>query len=171
MLASLIGRLIAVALLRAGPQHMPYSVSLMAGMYLSYFASSVLVIYPSMNMFWAVVEAVVDLAFLSLFVYNLLMIFNKRDRFVQTVTTLSGVSVLIQLVAWPLFIILQGQPAGDAAVNGVYIVLLLLLFWQLMVYAHVFRYAFEISMLRSAALSLLYLFLSVLIVGMVVPPQ
>lgn len=171
MLTTLISRLIAVALLKAGPQHVPYAPSLMAGVYASYFASSVLVVYPTLNVFWAAVEAVIDLGFMSLFCFYALSMFNRRARFVQTVTTLAGVSVLIQLLAWPLFLTLQSQGQGGTDPGGVYIMLLLLLVWQLVVFAHVFRHAFEISMLRSAGLSLLYLFLSVFIVGMVVPQQ
>ena len=162
-------RILAVMLLRAGPQDLPYSVPLFAMLLLFYVASGVLVLATSMEVAQAVANMVLDAALLSAFSYTCLALLKYRARFVQTVSALAGIGIVYHLLAWPLFIQIQDVQASEqgAAIFG--LLMLSLISWQVLVFAHVFRHAMQMSMGRALALSFGYLFLSMAVAEIIFP--
>ena len=162
-------RILAIMLLRAGPQDIPYSAALFAMLVLLYVASGVLVLTTSMDVGQAVANMVVDVALLTAFSYVCLALLKYRARFVQTVSALAGVGIVYHLLAWPLFIGIQDVQANEqgAAIFG--LLMLMLISWQVLVFTHVFRHAMQMSMGRALALSFGYLFLSMAVAEVIFP--
>ena len=154
-------RLLAIMLLKAGPQHLPYSISLLGSLVVFYLASGVLVLAASMNIGQAVVNLVLDVAVLFAFSYFCLSVLRLKPRLVQMVSALTGVGAVYHLLAWPLFIQLQDMQPEQQGVTIVALLMLLLISWQVLVFAHIFRHAMQMSMLRALVLSFGYLFLSI----------
>ena len=154
-------RLMAIMLLRAGPQHMPYSISLLGILTAFYLVSGVLVIVTSMSVAQAAANLMLDVAVLFAFSYFCLSVLRLKARFVQMVSALAGVGAVYHLLAWPLFIQLQTMQPEQQGVTIVALLMLLLISWQVLVFAHIFRHAMQMSMLRALVLSFGYLFLSI----------
>jgi hypothetical protein len=110
-----------------------------------------------------------DATVLFAFSYVCLSLLGFRARFVQTVSALAGIGIAYHLLAWPLFIQLHGVTSGQQGVTIAALLMLLLISWQVLVFAHVFRHAMQLSMARALALSFGYLFLSMAVAEILFP--
>ena len=162
-------RILAILLLRAGPQHLPYSLSLFAILTLLYLASGVLVLTTAMSSGQAAANMVLDVAVLFAFSYFCLSLLKYKARFVQMVSALAGIGIVCHLLAWPLFMQLQDMQEQEQGVKIAALLMLLLISWQVLVFAHVFRYAMQMSMTRALALSFGYLFFSMAAAEIIFP--
>jgi hypothetical protein len=162
-------RIVGIMLLRAGPQHLPYSVPLMLSLVLLYVVSGVAVLDSSMDTNYALGNMLLDVVVLFAFTWFCLSLLKFRQRFVQTIIALAGIGVVYHLLAWPLLLDLQDMQAEAQGVKMSAVLMLLLLSWQVLVYGHVFRHAMVMSMSRALALSFGYLFLSIAVADIVFP--
>lgn len=162
-------RILAILLLRAGPQHLPYSLSLFAILTLLYLASGVLVLTTAMSSGQAAANMVLDVAVLFAFSYFCLSLLKYRARFVQMVSALAGIGIVYHLLAWPLFIQIHNMQPQQQGAKIAALLMLLLISWQVLVYAHVFRHSMQMSMTRALALSFGYLFLSMAAAEIIFP--
>ena len=161
--------LLSIMLLRKGPQDLPYSLSLLKMMTFLYLASGVMVLATAMTTGQALANMVLDAAVLFAFSYVCLSLLGFRARFVQTVSALAGIGIVYHVLAWPLFIQLHGVQSGQQGVTIAALLMLLLISWQVLVFAHVFRHAMQLSMGRALALSFGYLFLSMAVAEILFP--
>jgi len=162
-------RILAILLLKAGPQHLPYSLSLFATLTLLYLASGVLVLTTSMSMGQAAANMVLDVAVLFSFSYFCLSLLKYKARFVQMVSALAGIGIAYHLLAWPLFVQIHNMQPEEHGAKIAALLMLLLVSWQVLVFAHVFRHAMQMSMMRALALSFGYLFLSMAAAEAILP--
>lgn len=162
-------RILAILLLRAGPQHLPYSLSLLAILTLLYLTSGVLVLTTAMSSGQAAANMVLDVAVLFAFSYFCLSLLKYRARFVQMVSALAGIGIVYHLLAWPLFIQIHNMQPQQQGAKIAALLMLLLISWQVLVYAHVFRHSMQMSMTRALALSFGYLFLSMAAAEIIFP--
>ena len=162
-------RILAILLLKAGPQHLPYSLSLFAILTLLYLASGVLVLTTAMSSGQAAANMVLDVAVLFAFSYFCLSLLKYRARFVQMVSALAGIGIVYHLLAWPLFIQIHDMQPQQQGAKIAALLMLLLISWQVLVYAHVFRHSMQMSMTRALALSFGYLFFSMAAAEIIFP--
>ena len=180
-------RIFAIMLLRAGPQHLPYSASLCAILVVFYIASGVLVLTTTLDAGQAIANMLLDAVLLFAFSYICLALLDymaqlaqKNDekrsvkrkykaRLVQMVSALAGIGVVYHLLAWPLFVQIHAVQADEQSAKIFALLMLLLISWQVLVFAHVFRHAMQMSMGRALALSFGYLFLSMAVAELIFP--
>jgi hypothetical protein len=162
-------RILAILLLKAGPQHLPYSSSLLAILTSLYVVSGVLVLTTSMNIGQAAANMVLDVAVLFAFSYFCLSLLKYRARFVQMVSALAGIGIVYHLLAWPLFVQIHNMQPQEEGAKIAALLMLLLVSWQVLVFAHVFRHSMQMSMMRALALSFGYLFLSMAAAEVILP--
>ena len=162
-------RILAILLLKAGPQHLPYSLSLFAILTLLYLASGVLVLTTSRSIGQAAANMVLDVAVLFAFSYFCLSLLKYRARFVQMVSALAGIGIVYHLLAWPLFVQIHNMQPQQQGAKIAALLMLLLVSWQVLVFAHVFRHSMQMSMMRALALSFGYLFLSMAAAEVILP--
>jgi hypothetical protein len=162
-------RILAILLLKAGPQHLPYSSSLLAILTSLYVVSGVLVLTTSMNIGQAAANMLLDAAVLFAFSYFCLSLLKYRARFVQMVSALAGIGIVYHLLAWPLFVQIHNVQPQEQGAKIAALLMLLLVSWQVLVFAHVFRHSMQMSMMRALALSFGYLFLSMAAAEVILP--
>ena len=162
-------RILAIMLLKAGPQDLPYSRSLLVMSVFLYLASGVLVLTTAMSSAQAVANMVLDVVVLLAFSYFCLSLLKYRARFVQMVSALAGIGIVYHLLAWPLFIQIHNMQPQQQGAKIAALLMLLLISWQVLVFAHVFRHAMQMSMMRALALSFGYLFLSMAAAEIIFP--
>lgn len=162
-------RLLEIMLLRKGPQDLPYSVFLLTALMVLYVATGVFVLTTSLVPGQALANMLLDAVLLLVFSFICLSLLKYRARFVQMVSALAGIGVLYHLLAWPLFNHIQNVQAQEQSARIAALLMLLLISWQVLVFAHVFRNAMQMSMGRALALSFGYLFLSMSMAELIFP--
>jgi hypothetical protein len=156
---ALIKQFFYICLMNKGPQDLPWSHLLMHVTLMAYLISGVLSMLATTPFDQALLVMLADLAVLLLYAWLCLKAFNKTPRFVQTVIAMAGVGTFFQIIAWPLMAYIDNQ--AEAAASGISILLLLIVGWNLAVYAHIFRESFNVRMLSAFVLTLTYAVITV----------
>lgn len=166
-LDTLLRRLLDVALLRGGPQDIPYSPALLVVCAMVAAAVS----YPAIADFSPGgrpgPQILLLLGFNAAFVYAALSLRGLAARFVQTATALFGTDALITAVALPVFR-LSGAP--ESQTPAAVLAFIGLLLWNLAVVAHIFRHALSIATGAGVLVALGYTFGATLFVQAVLGP-
>ena len=163
---SIVYFFVDLCLLRRRPQDLPASSALLAlvlgaallgGMLLSSAAGASLAIGFG--------QTALDLLLMLGALHLALKLLDKRERFIQTATSLVGAETLIGLAA-----LLPVGLAGPNAQESAQLLLAGLLFmalvaWSVLVTAHILRHAFDISLMQGAAIAVAFDILSFVLVG------
>ena len=157
----LLNRILKICLLSKGPEDLPHSPALLQITLILYFISGVLNLWPAMPLLGSLSVMLLDVIVLLSFSAVCLRAFNKRERFIQLLTALAAVGAVIQILAWPLLLYINGLASGDSIPAEASILILLILSWNLSVYAHIFKRAFETRMLSAFVLTIMYMIINI----------
>jgi hypothetical protein len=160
-LGKLLNLFVDICLLRAGPQDLPVSPFLLWLTALLSLISGALVIVNTFGSLAAagMAQAVDMLLLLGLLRISLLL-FNRGARFLQAATALMGTSVLINLLAMPLQLLIYPDPSASFLGELGVLFYLAVVIWALVIIGHIFRCALDIRLMMGVAIALGY-FLSV----------
>jgi hypothetical protein len=110
-----------------------------------------------------------ELVFLATFINVVLTLKNLRARFVQTLTAIEGVDVLIMLLSWlPTHWFYSLKQAGAPTVLPA-LMLFFLMIWNVVIIGHILRHALSTVMPVAIMLSLGYVILSTYIIAALFP--
>lgn len=157
--------------LKATPQDLPYSPLLTIQLVVFYFLSGVIVLQTTLspdNLYAGILLGVVVQ---YVFAYSVLAALSKSARLMQTFSALIGVSLLFNVISWPVFSVLADQVASDALKSTMSLMFLLLISWEVLVKAHIFKHALEMKMFGALALSFSLFFISITLSQMLLPAQ
>ena len=148
-------------LLKLGPEDVPYSPRLLRQLIIFNAISGFMVLSSRVEGTLALLNIMLDLGLLLGFCYILLRALNKTPRFVQMVSALCGVGIIYQLRSWPLLVQFDVEASSDTARAIAALLMLALISWQVLVFAHIFRRAIESSISSAIALSFALFLISV----------
>lgn len=133
-----------ICLLRRGPQVFPRSRILLGVMLLTYvlldlYSGFLGGLYSIQAMLG---ETLVDVAMLAAFCYLVLLCWHQRARFNQTFVAMLGTGGLMMCASLPLLSVLHldNQPVLQQLASWMLLVLFL---WNIVVMAHILRYALD----------------------------
>ena len=115
-----------------------------------------------------VLRTIADLIFSALFIYLLLLSFNKAARFLQTAIAMFGVSALLNLFALPLLVLL---PPEQKVTGMAGTILYTLFFWHIFVIGHIFRHALAVNFALGLLASFAYVLLVMTVFYSLFPVQ
>lgn len=148
-----------MCLLRTGPQRLPASPYLLSIAMVFYLLVGIAVSLPGVDWRAAIGLAIVDTAVMVLLTLLFLRVAGKQARVSQTLAALAGTGALLGLIAVPLVLAVQQQPAPPLA-NLLWLVLMV---WSLAVRAHILRHAlsapFGVGLILSATYVVVVLWL------------
>ena len=150
-----------LCLLNKGPESIPYSIILLRIVLVLYFITGVLSSLASSSLGQSMAMMCVDIFVLMAFCWICLQIFNKPSRFNQMMTAILGTGSLFQLLAWPLMFYFELAQAKQVIVPELGFLLLMLISWNLAVYAHIFRKSFAIRLYAAFFITLAYAIISI----------
>jgi hypothetical protein len=81
------------------------------------------------------------------------------------------VSILFNLMSWPVFIVVADATATEGLKATMSLMFLLIISWEVLVKAHIYRHALEMKMLSALALSFSLFFISVTLSQLLFPVQ
>lgn len=153
--SDVIQRILAIALLRAGPQDLPYSTGLMGTVIAITAAVNIPVIQRYTPDAQPLAQIGLLVAFNLGFLAAALWLRGHGPRFVQTASALFGSDIVISAVALPILLII-GRPDEANALAA--LAFFALLIWNIAVVQHILRAALSLSSLAGLAASLAYIF-------------
>jgi hypothetical protein len=163
-LLSLFKQFVALAFLRIKPQDLPsHPMALQVSVFAALSISTISLI-ASYSLPGAFLRSVLAMLLSAAFLYGVLSIQQRQQRFNQAFTAICGASIVIYIVAIPLF---PSLGASTGNISGMVLTLVLLLdIWSLIVTAYVYQHTFEVPFARGIALALLLMFLTLLVFGL-----
>ena len=168
---SVFQKLLALLFLKSAPQDLPYSMALTVQLSFFYVLSGIVVLQTTLapdDMFAGIV---LGLLVQYIFVYAVLAALNKSARFMQTFCAVIGASLIFNLLSWPVFTVLSDETSQEAIKSSMSLLFLLLISWEVLVKAHIFKNALEMKMFGALALSFSLFFISVTLSQLLFPAE
>jgi len=166
---SVLQKLLSLLVLKSAPQDLPYSPRLLVQLVLAYILSGIVVLQTTLNPDDIFSGLLLGLLIQYVFTYAVLRALDKRARFVQTFCAILGIGVLFNLLSWPVFSMLSDETAQEAVRSSMSLMFLLIISWEVLVKAHIFRHALEMRMFSALALSFSLFFISVALSQLLFP--
>lgn len=145
------------------PQDIPQSVNLMSLCIFIYLLVASLLLVLTETPGRSFLSACVEIVILLLFTIGLLMLSGKTNRWIQTITAMSGTGVVLSLIALPVYILMSMYTTADANSNPLYTVAVMVLaalaLWNIAVMAHILREALEVGMFTGVMLAISYIWI------------
>lgn len=168
----LLARLVALALLRCGPQDLPFDGRLLTRLLAAWLLLQLLAQLLLLDGGGGPLQLPIVLAFLLLPIQALLALRARRERFVQTAIGFVGASLLFGLASVPAMLVLHGidpvrvQSEGVTALQSLaFWAALIFTAWKLAVDAHLWRHALDWPPPLAIATSLALFLAEVAVLG------
>jgi hypothetical protein len=158
---SVLQKFLALMILKSAPQDIPYSPPLIVHLALAYILSGVIVLRSTLNPDDMLAGIILGFLVQYVFTYSLLRVLKKTARFVQTFCAILAVGTLFNLLSWPIFSVLTDETITDSLKSSMSLTFLLIISWEVLVKAHIFRHALELKMFGALVLSFSLFFISI----------
>ena len=131
-------------LLKRAPQDDPVSFAALILALSGYLLIDLVQASASSRMAVSLGMTLLDTLLMAVFVWVVLRVTSKTQRFVQTLTSLAGTGMILGLAALPLVQLAASAHRNDAPMSGLVLGWLILLAWSISVQAHIFRHALSV---------------------------
>ena len=162
-------KIIIMLLLKSAPQDLPFSTGLMARVVVLYFISGIVVVTGMVEPSLAMGRMLLNIGIILFFSYVVLSSLNLKTRFVQTVTALVGTGIVFNLLAWPVLSFGDMEQESTAAMQILSLIVLMLISWEILVTAHIFRNALGTKMTQAVILSMALFFVTLSLSQLIFP--
>jgi hypothetical protein len=154
-------KLLSLLFLRSAPQDLSYSSRLLLQLAAAYVFSGVVVLQTTLNPDDMFAGILLGFFVQYIFTYLVLNALGRGSRFLQTFCAIVGVGILFNLLSWPVFSVLSDASISDASKTSMSLLFLMLISWEVLVKAHIFRHALEMKIFSALALSFSLFFISI----------
>ena len=159
----------AMLVLKSAPQDLPFSRRLMLQLTVAYIFSGIIVLQTTVSPDYLFAGMVLGFVVQYLFAYTVLAALAKSARFLQTFCALIGIGVLFNFLSWPVLSVLSDGAAQESSKSLMSLMFLLLISWEVLVKAHIFKHALEMKMFGALALSFSLFFISITLSQLLLP--
>jgi len=164
---ALIFRFFDICLLRAGPQDLPSSLFLLRVVVVLSLIVGILLNIQTKPFSQSLMISLFNVVWLTAFLYVSLQLRGKLARFRQALIAMMGTNVILGLLIMPFMYNLVAAEINNESVPVAFQFFLLLLVWDLTVFAHIIRHSLDIRLAYGFIISIGYLILSWTVVEMV----
>ncbi len=154
-------KLLSLLFLRSAPQDLTYSSRLLLQLAAAYVFSGIVVLQTTLNPDDMFAGILLGFFVQYIFTYLVLNALGRGSRFLQTFCAIVGVGILFNLLSWPVFSVLSDASISDASKTSMSLLFLMLISWEVLVKAHIFRHALEMKIFSALALSFSLFFISI----------
>lgn len=157
-MVALLRLFIDLCLLRAKPQDLPASPSLLGATLISYTLTSLALATAGWVLERAILYALVDALTMALLTHTMLLLRKVPARLTQTLTALAGSGTLLGLAAWPL-----------VAAQSPLLLSFVMMVWSIAVTANILRHALSVNLTLGILASLGYVVVTFVVMGTLFP--
>tara|TARA_R110002049_G_scaffold270516_1_gene447510 strand:+ start:819 stop:1331 length:513 start_codon:yes stop_codon:yes gene_type:complete len=163
---NIILRFIDLCRLKAGPADMLASNQLLKMTLLVYFLLGIAI--SRIDSAWdvSIISSLADTSFMIVAVGVMLHLKGLQTRYQQTLIALAGAGIILDLVGLPLMFWLNQIDKVEQGTSLALFLMIGLMFWSLMIMAHIFRQALEIKAGVAAILTIIYTAMSLVVLGL-----
>ena len=145
------------------PQDIPVSINLLTVCIVIYAFLSIFLTSLFHPVEKAILAGVVEIFLIMIFTLALLQARGKSSRWTQTMTALTGTSVIISIITIPLYFLIGVGDLNELQANAGQSVGLLLLAalgcWNIVIMSHILRHALEINFAIALFLAITYIWI------------
>ena len=149
-----------ILLLRATPQSIPASPSLLWLVLLLHYGVGLLLALFSLPLSYSLLSALVGTLTMVAVLHGVLLLFKKHARYTQSVTALAGGEALLGLMLLPLSLLYYFGDGADGLRLLLALLSLLILGWNVALTSHILRHTLEVPAGIGFILSVVYLLIS-----------
>lgn len=159
-------RYIDLCRLKAGPADMPASSLLLKVTLFAYFLLGMGI--SRLDSAWnvSILSSLADTLFMMIAVGIMLKFKNLQTRYLQTLMAIAGAGIVLDLVGLPLLLWFMKIDPLEQGTSVAMLLMIALMFWSLMVIAHIFRQALDIKAGSAAMITIMYTALSLVVFGL-----
>lgn len=152
--------------LRRGPQDVPAAGSLFVLLLTAGILFDTMTYFFELSFFESFYfSALINLILLAVMAL-LLQIMGYAARILQTLTAMLGVSLIISVLHFPVWVMIVMEPNDPGLFGFIHLIFLL---WSLTVNSHILRHALSIPVFPASVLSIGYLMLNYIVAGFLFP--
>jgi hypothetical protein len=163
---NIILRYIDLCRLKARPADMPASNKLLQATLFAYFLLGICISRIDSGWNISVISSLADTLFMLVAIRLLLQVKGLQARYQQTLIALAGAGIILDLIGLPLLIWLNQIGESQQGTSIAMLLMIALMFWSLMIVAHIFRQALDIKAGSAAMLTIIYTVMSLLVLGL-----
>ena len=156
-----------LCLFKSGPEDLPASQSLLKITLLVYLMVSVLVGLTNADWMISIWTGLTETIFMMLVLWLILQFRGFQARYVQTLTAMAGSQIILGLISIPILTWFYQLEEIEQPKSLAMMLIMIVLFWSLMVTAHIFRKSLDIKPSRAVLITVIYSIVSLLAVGLV----
>lgn len=170
---------ISIALFKKGPQDVPYSWFLLIAVIVTTFAIDLLIFQlPNTRKepleFFIILRYLLAVNVVSIVVVYLIFYFhNYKNRFLQSMTAMSGIDLIMSIISIPIHLLLIFASVNESVAIAILGTLLIMfqIIWNLLVYTHIFRFGLSVSLLYGGMLSLVMFAFGISLSDILIPTE
>lgn len=166
---SVAQKIIIMLLLKSAPQDLPCSARLMVRVIFLYLISGIVIVGGAVEFSQVIGRMLLNVGIILSFSYVLLSALKLTARFIQTITALIGTGIVFNLLSWPVLNISGMEQASGLSLQIFSLVVLMLISWEILVIAHIYRHALNTKMTQAVLLSMALFFVSLTLSQLVFP--
>ncbi len=164
-------KLVSLLFLKSAPQDLSYSSRLTLQLLAAYVFSAFIVLQSTLNPDEMLAGIVLGVFVQSVFTYLVLQALGRGSRFLQTFSAILGVGILFNLLSWPVFSVLSDVSINETVKSSMSFAFLMLISWEVLVKAYIFKHALEMKMFSALALSFSLFFISLALSQLFFPAE
>ena len=168
---SIFQKILALMVLKSAPQDLPFSPKFTVQLAVAYVLSGIVVLRTTFNPDDMLSGVLLGFIVQYVFTYFVLKALKKSARFLQTFCAMLAVGLLFNVLSWPVFAVLADESISDALKSLMPLAFLLIISWEVLVKAHIFRHALEMKMFGALILSFSLFFISVVLSQLFFPAE
>jgi len=159
-------RYIDLCRLKAGPADMPASAMLLKATLLAYLFLGMVISHVDNDWHVSIISSLADTLFMIVAIGLVLHFKGLSARYQQTLIALAGAGIILDLIGLPLIFWLNQIDELEQGSSVALLLMIALMFWSLMVTAHIFRQALDIKSGSAAMITILYTAMSLVVLGL-----
>lgn len=161
-------RFVNICLFKAGPENVPASHWLLKMTLMMYFIMGVVISRIDSSWVVSLFTSLTDILVMIVVTGLLLQFRGFKSRFQQTLTAMAGAGTCLGIVGAPVVLLFNQVSEQERVSSYAMLLMIAVMFWSLMVTAHIFRRSLEIKPGMAAVLTIAYTIVSLLAVGLVI---
>lgn len=154
---------------RRKPQDLPHSLDLLIVCVVIYTLINFLLGLNTSTAFRAAQASFLETLSVSIITIIILKLNRHTERWLKTLLAIMGTGSVIGLFALPLFMGLFMLDSGELLQALILMVYMVLLIWSIAIMGHILRHALETSMGFGVLFALVYIVITSILIGVLVP--
>lgn len=163
---NIASRFFDLCFFKIGPEDMPSSTGILKLTLFIYFVLGVIISRIDSSWNESLLTSLTDLVYMSVAVGFLLNIKKHQIRYQQTLMAMAGAGICLGIISYPIVFWLHQIDEQQQATSVAMMLLMAVVIWSVLIVVHIFQKALEIKHRTAVMLTIIYIMLSLVVLGL-----